>query len=356
MNRPSGAIPLRPDYSGVRASTAKSFWRGLTAIALATIRKQDPEDVVARAWGRDEVAGLVTRAATSPASSGSPWGLELPISTASLLVTLAPASAAAKLQAAAVPLDFTGVNIIVVPNVTTAPTGTWVAEGSSVKIVQPVYGSQLIGPPKKLLFGAGFTRELQLCTAETGTVIIQRTLSEAAAVALDTALFDNSAADSARPAGLLNGVSDAGAATGGGVAALVADLTTICTAMSTAGISSEDLMLVCNPAQAMVARGLLVGPLSTLTIVGTPAVTAGTIIGIAPHAIAMYTGAMQVEVSTDALVHMATDAHDSIDTDAVSETVKSAYQVDMFVMKLRLRTFWAPLKTGAVQLISAVTW
>jgi hypothetical protein len=64
----------------------------------------------------------------------------------------------------------------------------------------------------------------------------------------------------------------------------------------------------------------------------------------------------EVEVSQDALVHMADDAHANIDTDAVSESVRTAFQTNLLVLKLRLRTVWAPLATGAVQMVESVTW
>jgi hypothetical protein len=59
---------------------------------------------------------------------------------------------------------------------------------------------------------------------------------------------------------------------------------------------------------------------------------------------------------SDTLVHMATDAHDNIDSDAVSETVKSAWQADLLVLKIRLRCCWGKLAAGAVQMISSVSW
>lgn len=112
-----------------------------------------------------------------------------------------------------------------------------------------------------------------------------------------------------------------------------------------------------NPRQAIVARGLLTGPrFATYSIVGTSAVASGTIVGIAPSAIAMYVDAPQIEVTQDGLVHMATDAHAQIDTAAVAETVKAAWQSNLVLLKLRLRTTWAPLAAAAVQMIDSATW
>jgi hypothetical protein len=45
-----------------------------------------------------------------------------------------------------------------------------------------------------------------------------------------------------------------------------------------------------------------------------------------------------------------------VTTQAVSETVKAAWQSNLALLKVRLRCTWAPLATGAVQLVSSVSW
>ena len=352
-------IPLRPDYSAAVTANSRSFWRGMTAHVLGALRNESSDDIVDRGWHNDTAAKLVARAASTPANSTtSGWAKELaPIGITSLITTFAPASAAARLFASCAQLDFQGVSQIIVPKITTPPTGTWVGEGAAAAMVQPVIGNVLIGPPRKLLFGAACTAEIQRYTAETASTIIQRTVTEQANIALDTALLDATAADTMRPAGLLVGVSNLGATAGGGLAAIVGDIAKLAGAMATAKISAENMMLFMPDALAIKARGLLSPAFSNYyAIVGTPAVADSTIVAIAPQAVAMYLSPPEIEISTDALVHMATDAHDNIDTQAVAETVKSAWQANLLVLKIRLRCTWGPLQTGAVQLISSVSW
>ena len=339
---------------------SRSFWRGVAGHVLGTLKSENPESIIDRTWRGDENAKYIARGVSSLATTtGTGWAREIaPIGMASnVLVTLAPAAAATRLYENAVQLDFSNVSQIVVPRIVTPPTASWVAETGAADFLQPVIGNVVVGPLKEILIGAAVTSELERYTPQTASRVLEATLSEAVAVAIDSAMLDNAAADAVRPAGLQNGLSTLGATAGGGLAALVSDLGKICGAMSTAKISSEGAMFFMNGGDAVRARGMLSVIFgAAYTIVGTPAITAGTIVGVAPGAIAMAFGPPQIEVSREALIHFADDAHSNIDTGAVAETVKSAWQSDLLVLKVRLRTIWAPLATGAVQMISSVTW
>jgi hypothetical protein len=349
-------------FPNERSTASKSFWRAVTAQALGTLRREDPIKIAEKTWKRDEAVALITRATSAVANTTTVgWGAELAaISVGNVLHTLAPASAASRLQQKCVAVDFVNVNQVLIPKVTTLPTATWTAEGNPSAIVQPVYGSVLIGPPRKLLFGAACSVELQNYAIDVATEIIRRTLIEAAAVALDTALLDAVAADATRPAGLLNGVADLGATSGGSgqpLYALVTDLGKMASAMATAKINSENAVLIMNPAEAIRARALLVGPaFANYEIIGTLAVPAGSIVGIAPDAVAMYVAAPQIEISTDGLVHMESTTPLDITTAAVATSVKTAWQTGLLLLKVRLRCTWAPLASAAVQKVTSVTW
>lgn len=338
------------------SNQAKAFWRATTARVLGTALQENPEDIICRHWGSNESVLRLTRAATTPDTTTTAQALAA-IGTYGVLPILAPASAAAALDADCLQINFGNASTVVIPKINTAPVAQWTAEGSASAMVQPVYSSIVVGPLKKILFGAAVTVELQQYAIETATSIVQTALTDAALIALDGAVLDNSAASASRPAGLLAGVSDLGATAGGGVAALVADLGKIAGAMNTAKIASTGLILFMNGTDAIRARGLLSPTFSaSYKIVATPAVAAGSIVGVAPRAIAASFGVPQVEISTDGLVHMADDAHDNIDSTAVSETVKSAWQAGLLLLKCRMRCQWASLQSGAVQLVSSVTW
>lgn len=116
-------------------------------------------------------------------------------------------------------------------------------------------------------------------------------------------------------------------------------------------------MLVVNDKEAIKIRGLLTGPLfAAYTIVGTPAVAAGTLVGIAPNAVATYFAEPEIEISNDGLVHMEDTSPRNIDTQAVSEIAKSAWQSALLLLKVRLRCTWRVLDPAAVQQINSVSW
>jgi hypothetical protein len=62
MTRLPTAIPYRPDYSAATNQPSKSFWRGVTANAIGTIKNESPEAIVERAWRGDDAAKIIARA------------------------------------------------------------------------------------------------------------------------------------------------------------------------------------------------------------------------------------------------------------------------------------------------------
>lgn len=329
----------------------------MCASVIGTIKKESPEKFVTRHWRGDEAAKLHARGVTAPASTTG-WAADL---TGSAVVTSpltwAPASVAAKLSQRCVSLEFSRADQVLSPTVDTPPTGTWVAEGNPASMVQTIFGMTKVGPPKKILFGAAVSNEIATYSPDVAVPMIRLAVTNAANLSIDTALLDATAADSLRPAGLLADVSDLGATAGGGSVAMLTDLAAIAGAMADAKIEAEDLIIIANPRQSIVLRGMLTGPaFRTYTIIGTPAVAAGTVIGLAPAAIATYFAAPELEISPNGLVHMEDTSPRDIDTTAVSQTVVSAFQAGLLLLKLRLRCTWAPLAAAAVQKIESVTW
>jgi hypothetical protein len=354
-------IPFRPDYAAARNEHARSFWRAMTGEILGHMRNEAPQEIIARTWRGDESSlRMLTRTAVPVAATTTTDKMPLvPIAMLGALPILAPRSASAVLADKALSLGFDRVNQVLVPKVTTGPTAAWIGEGSPLSVVTPVLGGVIVGPPRTINFSAAITSELANCSPDIAVPIIRETITRAAIKALDTALLDATAADTTRPAGLLLNISDLGATAGGGLAALTADLGKLAAAIATADIFAEDLVLCMNPADAIKARGLLSPAFAnTYTIVGTSAVSSGTIVALAPSAIATFFGTPQLDVTKDALVSMATDPADIVAGGALKAgtDVKSAWQADLLVLRLRLRATWAPLATAAVQKITSVTW
>ena len=146
-------ITLKPSDWGAARS---SFWRAMTARVIGTALQENPENVVRRHWGTNESVLRIVRAATSPDTQATQQAI-VPIGDYGVLPILAPASAAAALDADCLQINFGNASSVVIPKINTAPVGQWTAEGSASAMLQPVFGSVVVGPLKKLLFGAACT-------------------------------------------------------------------------------------------------------------------------------------------------------------------------------------------------------
>jgi hypothetical protein len=353
MNRP---IPLRPDPHALAAADRRSLIRALTCKALASVRDQGAGagDILRRAWPDDAQAALIVKAAVSPTSTaGYPS-----ITTATVLPALAPGSASARLFARCLQVDLAGVAKVRVPYISGAPQPGFVGEGSAAPVAQFSLSGTDVGPARKILILTAVTGELEGAAPETASVIIGKALSDATTKAVDAAVFSNIAADATRPAGLLTGVTPLAAATGGTDPLMAEDVGALAAAIADADIDASDMVIVASVPQAVKLRMLSSANFTNL-VIGTNAVADGTVIGIAPSAVAVgYSGSPEIESSREAVVHFEDTTPLPIATGVQGSGVlatptRSAFQTDMIV--LRARCAWAALP-GAVQLINNVGW
>src|SRR6266508_5998704 len=121
-----------------------------------------------------------------------------------------------------------------------------------------------------------------------------------------------------------------------------------------AGIDSNNAVVVAHPQQAEVLGTLPPQPLKH-PVYGTAAVPVGTVIMIAPDAVATgYDGDALIFMSPDAAAHMESETPQDISTpgspNVVSEPVVSTFQTDSQLLKLVVRCAWGA-RSGAVQYI-----
>jgi hypothetical protein len=351
---------LPPSRYELAAERSKDFWRGVTAETFAAYNKVDgPIDFVEREWGLGALPGI-RRAASAVTTTTDFWGQNLvPISVGQTLISLAPDAAFTKLQALCMQLDFTGVERVLIPVLKTPVTATWIAEGNSASMPAPVFSAVTVGPLKKVLFGASASLEIFDYSSQNAVPAIQNSLQSAATTVLDSTLLGSAAADANQPAGLLLNVSNLGAtaATNGQDVALGGDLGKIAAAMATAKISAAGMALLLNPGDAP-RFYKLVQPafLARYNVFETLAVTAGSIVGVAPAGVAMSVGSIEIEPSRNAVVQLADDPQNTIDGTAVAGRVVSSFQAGLIAWRCRVRATWQVLVTGAVQLITSVNW
>jgi hypothetical protein len=336
-------------------SATRSVARALAAVALSG-GKENPLKIVQRNFPNDEAAELIVKAAVSPTSTSA--SSITPTIVGPFLRALAPASAAARLFARALQLDFAGVYQYTIPYPSAVPVPIFIGEGAPFPMVQATIAKTTVGPTHKILLGSAVTGELESYSAESAAAIIGNILTDQMSRSLDTYVFDNVAGDAVRPAGLLNGVTPIAPDPTGGLAK---DIAAIAKAIVTAGGNLDTIVFVCGSYAATALR-LTAGPQFNYAIFGTGQVADKMIIGIDAAAIASgYSGVPTVDTTKVATAHFEDTTPLPIATGAQGSGVlatptRSAWQTDTLFLRVRLNAAWAALRAGAVQTITSVNW
>jgi hypothetical protein len=358
MNAPARqGISYRPDPRALELEQRRSLIRAATAIALGAVSRRPADEILSRAWPSDDGAKMVLRGATVPTTTSS--AVALNIDAVAFLVSMAPASAAARLFERALRTDLSQIHATNIARLVNVPAPGFVAEAAPIPVVAGDFDSTLVGPTFKLALIVGLSNELEFSSPENASAVIGRALADAASKQLDTLVFDNVAGAGSRPSGLLNGVTPIAATAGGGVNAMASDIGNLAGALSDAGVDTEAMVLVANPKQATKLR-LLAGPAFTYPILGTSAVAAGTVVAISPAGVASgFDGAPRIETSKESTLHYDT-APAQIGTAGspavVAAPTRSAWQTDTFSLKVRTKCSWSLVHPGAVAVVNSATW
>jgi hypothetical protein len=307
------------------------------------------------------VRNMIFRAASTPAmTSSTSWAGEFAHdAVGTFIVSLAPLSAAANLFSVAPRVSLAGINTMKFP----ARSGAidpayvqWIAENSPAPVLKfSLTTGPVLGPTKKLLAYAVVTRELaEYANAEA---VIATLLGENAALSLDASLFSNAAATTARPAGILNGVTALTPATGGGELAMNTDLSALAAAISSV---TTGLAYVCHPAQAnaiKVTKGATW--LTNIPVWPTIAIPKGTVIALDPAAFVSAFGSdPEITTSTETSLHMedTTPLELVASPGTVASPMKTMFQTECIATRLRIDAAWAWRIAGAVAWVQNTTW
>jgi len=337
----------------------RSVTRAATAALLNRIRSPHDgqgERVLAECWPADRNAlAILTRAATAPATTTTAgWAAELALATtAGVFLSSLPESAASRLFAAGLMLPLDGVASIKVPYAAATPSlaPSIVAEGAPIPVRQAGITTVTLGPIRKLAVLTALTNELGGHSTPVAELLIRQVLAGSAALALDQTVFTSSTG------GLLNGVTPLTATAGGGVAALLGDLGQLAAAISVAGGSK--IMLFVPPAKAAIIP--VYAPGYPVELVPTPALAPATVVMVDPAGVVSGTsGQPRIDTGRETAVHYEDSTPLQITTGSpgsavLATPVRSAFQADMFALRLTLDCAWAA-RPGYVQYISGVTW
>jgi hypothetical protein len=344
------------------AAAVTSFTRAVLAKAHSTFENdRDAGRLVRSAWPDDRMAlKLVTRAASALAMTTSTgWAAELATMRAEeLLATFGPASCGARLLQQGTVLQFSGANKISIPGISTAGATftSFVQQGTGIPVRQFATSAGVSLGPRKL--ATIFVLTYEMIAASHAEQLVRMVMTDSLGAALDTALFSNIAGDATRPPGLLVGVTPISAATGGGSAAMLTDISKLVAAVSpTCGM---DIVFITDPG-TVVKIALAAAPgfdLLGLPVLASNAVIAGTIICIGlPVLVSAFSDTPRIDASRDVESSVSMDTAPPTDIAGGGGTViKSSYQTDTVAIRFISDVAWAVRTPSAVAVVNSITW
>jgi HK97 family phage prohead protease/HK97 family phage major capsid protein len=273
------------------------------------------------------------------------------------------------LRARGVGLTFDGIGTINLPRRTAGGAGGgFVAEGSPIRVGRITTASASL-TPKKMGVIVPFSRELARRSTPAIESIVRQAILEDTASILDSALLDATASSTARPAGLLNGVSATATGYGGGDhTAVKEDFKALLAPFITAN-AADNITVIMNPAQAL-AIAMMDGPDNNagwfasisgrVNIVESTYATAARLIAIRNSDFYTATGdAPEFDINETATVHM----EDTTPLEIVSGTgpttadpVRSFYQTATVGVRMLMDVSWVMGRPSMVQWINGTSY
>jgi hypothetical protein len=272
-SRTSRPFPLPSDLGLERPNP---IYRAACAFLRAFNTGKKPTEAARALFGEDRRTDLILRAATAPAAIATAgWAPEIaPIAVYDVIQDAASVSAGAELIGRGLKLNLDGIAQYRVPGraLTAAAAGKWVGENEAVPVRQLLFSNAVLRP-FKLESIYGFTYE----QAEHSNIeaIVRQTLSEATGLALDLAMLNNDAGNASTPPGIFAGSDTITPTTGGGRAAMDADLEMLFNALAAKG-GGKTAVIICPLAQAKFLESYVSPKFSTEILVST-AMAANTV-------------------------------------------------------------------------------
>ena len=348
--------------------------RAAAVRGIAHFGGKSVEDVLQERYPGHEATALITKAdQTIGTTTVSGWASEIvQTAYADFLQALMPYSVYPALRDRGIRLSFDGVGTVSIPSRTAGGAGGgFVAEGAPIRVGRITTAATTM-TPKKMGVIVPFSRELAKRSTPMIESLVRQAILEDTGIILDSALLDATAASTARPAGLLNGVSAVSAGYGGGdYQAVVADFKSLLAPFITAN-AADGITVIMNPSQGL-ALDLMPGPdgsgglgdwfgkvRSRVTFVESTNATAGRLIALRTADFATALGdAPEFDISEQATVHM----EDTTPLEIVSGTgpttadpVRSFFQTATIGVRMLMDLSWKMRRSGMVQWIDTTNW
>ena len=366
------AIARAPLGSPLKGITGMDLLvRATVARGISHFGKKPIEQVLQERYPGHEATAVFTRAdQTLGTTTVSGWASELvQTAYADFLQALMPYSVYPALRDRGIRLSFDGVGTVSLPSRTAGgAAGGFVAEGSPIPVGRITTAATTM-TAKKLGIIVPFSRELAKRSTPAIESLVRQAILEDTGASLDPLLLDATAASTARPAGLLNGVSAAASGyAGGDYQAVIEDFKALLAPFIAAN-GADNITVIMNPAQGL-AISLMAGPVGNpgwfdeirkrVTIIESTNATASRLIAIRNSDLATALGDMpEFDVSEQATIHM----EDTTPLEIVSGTgpttadpVRSLWQTASIGVRMLMDVSWKMRRTGMVQWINGTTY
>jgi HK97 family phage major capsid protein len=380
--------------------------------AVAYINGIPAEQVLMDRYGNDDAMKAVfdysRRSAISPADTTTAgWAAELVNNDMQgFLDMIKHFSVGAALAVRSMMLQFDGYGNLTIPKINnlTNPGSepAWVGEGGAIPVQRFTFGSTTISR-YKLASIVPMTREIVQQSTPSIETIIRSAMQEAYAQNLDRALLATTAQGGAavagvKPASLRIGETTAAGATGGtGIENLIADITGMLSGLASNGLGQRPLLMIND--QDFISASMLVNPLGVMMfqtelaggrllgveVVHSLNVPVNTAVMVEAPAIATAFDAPEMRISDEATIVLAsanltppTMAIDAAGALGTSQQVlpdggisvnggasgagtagfeaQSLFQTNQIAIRGLWPTSWGIMRTGAVQVRTAIDW
>lgn len=345
--------------------------RAIVARGVSHFGGKDLSKVLDERYPGHEATAVIAKAdQTIGTTTVSGWASELvQQSWAEFVQALIGFSVYPELRSRGIGLSFDGIGTVNIPSRTAGGAGGgFVAEGSPIRVGR-ITTANITMTARKLGVIVPFSRELAKRSTPAIEALVRQAILEDTGSILDAALLDATAGDTARPAGLLNGVAAAAVGFGGGdFQAVVEDFKALLAPFYAAN-AADNITVIMNPAQGL-ALSMMPGPgdgrfgwaqplMNRLTIIESTRATAGRLIALRNSDFATALGdAPDFDVSEQATVHMedTTPLEIVSGTPTVADPVRSFFQTATIGVRMLMDVSWKMRRTGMVQWINGTSW
>jgi HK97 family phage major capsid protein len=345
--------------------------RAVTVKGLSHVTGRSLDRVLDERYPGHEATALLVRAdQTLGTTTGSHWADDIVRTTyADFLDALTGKSIYPELRNRGIGLSFDGNGTVSIPSRTSGTAnGSFVAEGSPIRVGK-VTTAAVTMTAKKMGVIVPFSRELAKRSTPAIEALVRQAIVEDTAATLDSKLLDATVGDSARPAGLLYGVSATASGYGGGDSnAVKADFSALLAPFISAN-AADNITVIMNPAQGL-SISMMDGPANNanwfssianrVTIVESTYATANRLIAIRNSDFATALGdAPEFDVSEQATIHM----EDTTPLEIVSGTgpttadpVRSLWQTASIGVRMIMDVSWKMRRSGMVAWIDTTSY